>query len=183
MTKSQKIFSAVAVLVILTSAIGTLPAYAASSSTNSTPNFFQGLVQFIAQKFGIDQGQVQNDVNSYHIQHVQQVQQKMQKNDKKRLDTLVSQGKITTSQEQQILDEQSKLKSEYNPQDFKTLTQDQRRAKFQQEQAEIQAWSSSTGIDKKYLGVGLGAFGRMRMFNRWNKNGGGDSTPTPSPSV
>lgn len=155
-----------------------VPAYAASTTTTTAPNFFQGLVQFIAQKFGLDQNQVQSAVNDYRTQHKQQVQQTMQDNEKKHLDSLVSQGKLTSSQEQQIIDEQNKLRNEYNPADFKNLTPDQRKAKFQQEQAEIKAWSQSTGISTQYLRPG--EFGRMRMFNRWNNNA---AEPTPSSSI
>lgn len=148
----------------------TLPAYAAGNTTS--PTFLQGLVQFIANEFHLDQGQVQTAVKTYASQQKQKMQQTMQDREKQHLDSLVSSGKITSAQEQQILDEQSKLKSEYNPADFKNLTADQRKAQFEKEQAEIKAWSQSTGIDSKYLMPG---FGRMHMFNHWNKN----VTPTP----
>lgn len=181
MTLKQKVFSASLVLtLLLTPAVATFPAYAATSTTTTAPNFFQGLVQFIAQKFGLDKTQVQNAVNEYQTQHMQQVQQTMQDNEKKHLDKLVSQGKITSSQEQQIIDEQNKLKSEYNPQDLRSQTPDQRKATLQKEKAEIQAWSQQTGIDSKYLMPRFMRFGRMRMFDRWNNNVAPSTTPTPS---
>lgn len=176
MSIKQKIVSIIAFLVMVLTPVAVMPAYAASS-TSSSPNFFQGLVQFIAQKFGLDQTQVQSAVNTYHSQQAQNRQQKMADNEKTHLDTLVSQGKITSSQEQQILDEQAKLKSEYNPANFKNETPAQRKADFQKEQAEIQAWSQSTGIDGKYLMPGFGMGRRMGMFNRWNNK----VTPTPTP--
>lgn len=155
-------------------AVVALPAYAASG--NSQPNFVQGLVQMIAQKFGLDESQVQSVVTDYANQHKATMQQNMQDREKKRLDTLVSQGKITSAQEQQILDEQKKLASEYNPQTLKGLTPDERKQKLQQEKAEIDAWSQSAGIDAKYLRPGFGM--RMHMFNKWN---GKIGTVTPTP--
>ena len=170
-----------AFVLVLTPAVAVAPAYAATTTPAPHQNFFQGLVQFIAQKFGLDQGQVQSAVDDFRTQHKQQQEQQMQDRESTHLDTLVSQGKITAQQKQQILDEQAKLRSEYDPASFKNLTSDQRKQKFQQEQAEIQAWSKSTGIDAKYLRPGFMRFGRMRMFNRWDKN----LTPSvaPSPSI
>lgn len=175
MQKKKHILSAIAVLILgLTPMAAGIPAYAASTTTSPQSNFFTGLVQFISQKFHLDQAQVQSAVNDYKTQHMQQMQQTMQDREKKRLDTLVSQGKITSSQEQQILDEQSKLRSEYNPANLKNETAAQRKADRQKEQAEIQAWSSSTGIDAKYLGFRFG----MRMHGGGWKN---EASVTPTP--
>jgi hypothetical protein len=180
MITKQKVFSFFAAMVlVLTPVVAAVPAYAATT-TPVHQNFFQGLVQFIAQKFGLDKGEVQSAVDDFRTQHKEQVQSQLQTRENTHLDTLVSQGKITASQKQQILDEQAKLRSEYDPSTFKNLTPDQRKQKFQQEQAEIQAWSKSTGIDAKYLRPGFMGFGRMRMFNRWDKNTNPSVTPSPS---
>lgn len=175
--KKNFLSSFVLVLIGFAPLVATVPAYAASG-TNHNGNFFSGLVQFITNEFHLDQNQVQSAVNTYASQQQQKRQQTMQDNEKKRLDNLVSQNKITSSQEQQILDEQAKLKSEYNPANSKNETSDQRKADFQKEQVEIKAWSQSTGIDAKYLMPGFGM--RMHMFNRWNK---ASVTPTPTPSA
>jgi hypothetical protein len=134
----------------------------------------QGLVQFLAEKFHVDQNQLQSAVNDYHTQHKQQLQQKLQDKENAYLDYLISQGKITTAQKQQIIAERSKLQSEYNPVNFKTLTPDQRKQQLQKEQAEIQTWSKDTGIDAKYL-----RFGHMRMFPHGNNS----VSPTATPSI
>lgn len=182
----QKLLSTIAVLtIILTPVVAAAPAYAATSTTTSQPNFLQGLVGFLAQKFGLDQTQLQNAVNDYKSQQQQTRQQNMQNREKTHLDSLVAKGTITSTQEQQILDELAKLKSEYPPSSFKGLTADQRKQKFNQEQAEIQAWSRSTGIDAKYLHPGWGM--RLHMFNRWDdaaapSTGSGSVTPTVTPT-
>lgn len=177
----KHILSIVAVLVMgLTPVVTTAPAYAATLSgqpSNTQTNFLSTLVQAVSQKFGIDESQLQSFINTFVSQHRQEMQQKLQTNEKNHLESLVSQGKITSSQEQQILAEQAKLQSEYNPATFKNLTPDERKSQFQKEQAEIKAWSESTGIDAKYLRPGFGM--RMHMFNRWNNNAVPTVTPTP----
>ena len=175
MTIRKNIITTITILLLgFGPAVVTIPAYAANG--NSQPNFFQGLVQMIAQKFGLDEGQVQSAVTDFTNQHKVTMQQNMQDREKKRLDALVAQEKITSTQEQQILDEQKKLASEYNPQTMKGLTPDERKQKMQQENQEIVAWSQSTGIDAKYLRPGFGM--RMHMFNKWN---GAVTTATPTP--
>lgn len=180
MTFKQKIFSLLAVVVLVLSPVSLVaPVYAASNATITSQNFFQGLVQFIAQKFHLDQGQVQSAVNDYHAQRKQQLQQKLQEKENTHLDTLISQGKITALEKQQILDEQHKLQSEYNPANFKNLTPDQRKQQFEKEQAEIQSWSKDTGIAIKYLKLGVGRLGYTRMFHHLNSS----LSPTATPSI
>lgn len=160
----NNIVATMAILILgIAPAVATVPAYAASTTVTSThQNFLDGLIQMIAQKFGLDQNQVKSAVTDYVQQQKQQHQQEMQEREKSHLDSLVTKGTITSSQEQQILDEQSKLQSEYNPANFKNLTADQRKQKMQQERQEIQDWSKSTGIDAKYLRPGFGM--GMHMF-------------------
>lgn len=175
MPTKKNILSLFAVLVLgLSPFAATVPAYAATNTTNTQTNFFTGLVQYLAQTFHLDQTQVQNAVNTYTSQRKATMQQKMQDQEKKHLDSLVSSGKITSSQEQQILDEQSKLQSEYNPASLRSLSAADRKAQLQKEQAEIKTWAQSTGISAQYLKPGFGM--RMRMFNRWNNN---TASPTP----
>lgn len=172
----RNILSSIAMLIlILIPVVAVVPAYAATNTSTNQPNFMQQLVQYIAQKFGLDQSQVQSAVNGFVVEHKETVQQNRQNREKIHLDSLVSQGIITSSQEQQILDEQSKLRGEYNPSNFKNLTSSERKAQFQKEQAEIQSWSQYTGISAKYLRPGFG-WG-MHMFNRWNNT----AAPTPTP--
>ncbi len=174
---NKKIILPVAVFAISVFAFfGTAPV--AHAQTNSNP--FSGLIQAIAQKFGLDQNQVRSVVNTYRQQKKTQVQQNMRLRETDRLNKLVTAGTITAVQKQQILDEIAKLKSEYNPANFKSLTSAERKAQMQKEQAEIKAWSQSTGIDSKYLmpgfGMGMGARGGM------GKRGWFGQKPTPTPT-
>ncbi len=180
MLSKKKIVSSLAVVMMLGSLLSaTIPAYAATNSTQSG-GLFSGLIQFIAQKFGLDQNQVKSAVQGYHDTQKQNMQANMQTREKKRLDDLVSQGKITSAQETAIIAELAALQSKYNPANFKDLTADQKKQKFQDEQNEIKAWAQAQGIDVKYVlpGYGVKFGGRVRRFDRW---GGNSVTPTPTP--
>ena len=153
----------------------TAPAYAlASASPGNTGGgtFISGLIQFIAQKFGLDQNTVQSAVNDYKNQQKMTMQQNMQNRQKSRLDALVSQGKITSDQETAILNELAALRSKYNTANFKNMTPDQRKQQFENEQNDIKSWAQSQGIDPSYVmpfGSGMRRFGHRHM----------NLTPTP----
>lgn len=117
------------------------------------------LVTMIAQKFSLEQSQVQSVFDQYKSQH----QADMQTREKTRLGTLVQQGKITQAQEQSIIDEMVKLKSEYNPSSFKGMTSAQRKDAFTKEQEEITAWAKNTGISTSYLMPRFGTRGGHKL--------------------
>ena len=138
----------------------------AQTSSNKT------LSQVIAQKFNLDQSQVQAAIDQYRQQQQATMQQKLQQRLNDRLTNLVTSGKITDTQKQDIITELTKLQSEYNPQSLKNLTPAQRKEKFQAEQNEIQTWAKSEGIDASYLRPD-----DMRRF------GGAKASPTPTPTT
>jgi hypothetical protein len=125
----------------------------------------------IAQKFGLDQSQVQSVFDQYQQQNKATMQQRFQK----RLDQAVAAGKITSAQEQSILAEQKKLQSEYPFSSLKNMTPAQRKQQFQNQQNEIKSWTQSNGIAASYLMPG---FGGMHRKGGWKKPSG---TPTPTP--
>lgn len=137
---------------------------------------FTGLAQAIAQKFGLDQTQVQSVLDQYRQTQQATMQQKRQQNEQDRLNKLVTDGKITAAQKQAILDEQAKLKSEYPQSSFKTMTADQRKQSMAAEQAEIKAWAQAQGIDASYLRARFGGGIRKGGFGQKST-----TTPTPTP--
>lgn len=160
----RKILALLAVLVFGSSMLGALPVYAQSSNTTQ-PNFFQGLINFIAQKFGLDKTQVQAAVTDYHNQQKQSRQAKMQQREKARLDQLVSQGKITKDQENLILNKLQEIQN--NRQNWRNLSADQRKTAMQQERTDLQNWAKQNNINLQYL-MGFGRMGPKRGWG-WNK--------------
>lgn len=143
-----------------------------SAQTSSTPN----LVQMIAQKFGLDQSQVQAVFDQYKSEKQADMQQKFQTKITKRLDQAVKQGKITSVQERAIMAEIAKLKSEYNLASFKNLTPAERKQLLQKEKAEVDAWAKVEGVNPSYVLFMPG----MRRGGKWLKPG---SSPTPAPTA
>ena len=174
----KKLFSIFTVTLIFASTFAVIPAYAASGNTNRG-NFFTGLIQFIAQKFGLDQNQVQSAVNDYKNQQKANMQQNMQNREKSRLDSLVSQGKITNDQETAILSELQILHNKYNSANLKNLTPTQRQQQFQQLQSGLKSWAQSQGIDPSYVMPFGRRMGMSRHgFGKWRHNPSITLTPT-----
>ena len=154
-----------------------LAAGQAHAQTNTGTNPLQGLVQMIAQKFGLDQNQVQSVVTTYKAQQKQNMQQNRQNRQKTRLDNLVKTGKITSDQETAIINELATLKTKYSTANFKNMTAAQRKQQLQNEQNDINTWAKSQNIDPKYVMPGMGMMGGMRgMHKGW----GNKPTPTPT---
>lgn len=144
-----------------------LPAYAQDSNTNH-PNFFQGLIDAIAQKFGLKKTQVQNVITDYQNQQKQLRLTNLQQRQKSRLDQLVSQGKITQDQENLILNKLQELQN--NRQNWKNLTPDQRKTAMQKQRTDLQNWAKQNNIDLKYLYSFRMGKGMMGMRGKgWTK--------------
>jgi hypothetical protein len=169
MISKNKILTAILVTIIGTFSFGITQVHAQTSN-----NPFSGLIQFISQKFGLDQSKVSSAVADYKSKQKQNFQLNLEQNEKKRLDTLVSQGNINSNQEQAIITELALLKTKYNPTNFNNLTAAQRKQQRTQEQTEINAWAKSKNIDPKYILPGFGR-GFRGMHMRWKV------TPTPTP--
>jgi hypothetical protein len=160
--------------------LGISQAQAQAQATNPISN----LVKFIAQKFNLDQNQVQAIVNQFRTTQQQNRQQIILDRQNTRLDQLVTQGKLTTAQKQLILTEDATLKAKYNPANLKNLTQAERQTQFQAEQAEIKTWAQSQGIDPSYVTPRLGMMGRGSigmMRGRFDDDRQVNLTPTPTP--
>lgn len=153
----------------------------AKVNAQSTTQPYQGLVQAIAQKFNLNQSEVQSVVDQYRQQQHASRQQQQQDRLKTKLSTLTQQGKITATQEQAILAEFAKLQSEYNFTNMGNLTRTQRQQEFQKHQQELKSWASSQGINLSLIGpLGSGGRGVMIHHAAW-RNGTDGTTITPTP--
>lgn len=166
---------------------GAAPVFAQTTTSQSHTGFFQSLIQFIEQKFGLDQNQVQSAVQQYQQQrqatitpHPTLTQQQMSDNEKSRLDKLVSSGKITSDQETAILNELSSVQSKYN---LSALSGDQRKTQAQAMMNELKSWAQSNNINSMYVMPfgGGGMRNGHRMMQGGHIWGNWKNAPTPTP--
>ena len=140
------------------------------AQSGTTP--FSGLAQSIAQKFNLNQTDVQSVIDSYMQQQKQTMTQNMQKRLQNRLDQEVQQGKITSAQETAILKELSSLQSQFSPSALKSMTQQQRQQAFQTEKNDLNSWAQSQGISLSLIPFGFG-IGHGRFIHK----------PMPTPTL
>jgi hypothetical protein len=182
-TKLTRSLATVATVGILLTAAA--PAFAQTTNSQSHVGFFQGLIQFIEQKFGLDQNQVQSAVQQYKSQRSATItprptltQEQMSNREKARLDKLVSNNKITSAQETAILNELSAEQSKYN---LSSETPQQRRSSMQSMRSDLQTWAQANSINPMYVmpfGAMRGGKGMMP-----GRHGGWNPSGTPAPSV
>ena len=167
---SKKLIFPALILVAAGGIVAIKPMITSAQSTNP----LSGLVQMIAQKFNLDQSEVQSVVDQYRTQQRQNMTQKMQQREGDRLTQLVTQGKITDAQKQAIITELAALRSKYNPANFKSLSAADRKTQMQNEQNELKSWAQSQGIDPTLImpGFGMGFRGGWGMHKK----------PTPTPT-
>lgn len=162
MIRNKIVIAAAALSIFGSSLFATVPAYASNGFFDGE-NFFSGLIQFISQKFGLDQTSVKSAVTDYQNQQKQSMQTNLQNREKGRLDQLVKDGKITSAQETAVLNEVTALRTKYNPANAKGETPEQRRQNFLNLQNDWKAWAQSNGIDPNLIRP-FGMGGRMGGF-------------------
>lgn len=122
-------------------------------------NPFAGLAASIASKFNLNATDVQNAIAAYTQSQKGKRLQNLSELEKKRLDALVTKGKITESQETAILNELSSLQTKYNGNNFLN------------EKNELTQWAKDNNISPMYVLP----FGPRFKFG-WRK-----VSPTPTP--
>lgn len=186
--RKQKITLSVITLSLLATVLFTPVAFAQTTTTNNHPNFFQGLISFIEQKFGLNKDQVTSAVNEYKTQVKATINprptltpEQIQAQEKARLDKLVAAGKITSAQETAILSELANLNSQYP---LTGLTGTQRRTQMQAMQTALKTWAQaqSPSINVAYIMPVFGGFVRPRGANGgFRGHFGTKPTATPTP--
>lgn len=145
--KKQIILTATLIALVGVGAFGAKTAFAQGTDPNT------GLVQRLAEKFGLKQADVQTVVDQYRTEERTQREAEMKTKNEARLTQLVTDGKITEAQKQLILNKQSELQANHK-QEFsaiKTMTETERKAAMETKKTELDAWAKSNGIDVQYL--------------------------------
>jgi len=113
----------------------------------------QTMVQKIAERFGLDENDVEAVFDEMHAEHHAELQMRFEE----RLDKAVEDGLITEEQKQLILDKHEELQAERqaNMESFRNLTPEERQEKMAAQKAELDNWAQENGIDLELL-VGPG---------------------------
>ncbi len=149
--KNFFIITAVALLLL----IGSF-AIVRLASAQDTEKPLPTLVQKIAQRFGLNQA----DVQAVFTEHRNEMLQQMQTRFEERLNQAVADGKITEAQKQKILAkhkelQQKKAESRQNWQDMtaeeRQAAKDDLRQAREQFRSQLDSWANENGIDLEVL--------------------------------
>jgi len=113
-------------------------ALAATTATNSKDS----LAQDIANKFHLDQSQVQSVIDQHRANHQQNREAKYEE----RLTHAVTDGKLSDAQKQAVLTEHNKLVSE-----IKAAGSGDRKQALKNARQEAKTWASQNNIDVKWV--------------------------------
>jgi hypothetical protein len=140
-------------------AVGTLGAIGAitlagSSAVLADDNIANdSLAQKIAQKFNLNQTDVQAVIN-----------ENRQSRHQDRLDNLVTDGKITEAQKDLILNKMQEWHD--NKPDFANMDRTERQDAIQKHRDEMQTWAKDNGIDPSIFENSMGKHGNREQGNR-----------------
>jgi Spy/CpxP family protein refolding chaperone len=148
------------ILPVLAITIGSAAFFGVSQVSAQSLNGRSELVSMIAQKFNLDQNQVQQVFD----QHKDQMHQKMQQKMEDRLTQLVKDGKLTEAQKQAVITKMAEEKNNFNPDSFKDLTPQQRKEKMDQHRTEMENWAKTQGIDLSLIMPFRMGRGMHKMF-------------------
>jgi hypothetical protein len=139
----KKIFFPILALAIITTALASSTIVSAQDS-----NGHNSIVEAIAAKFNLNQSDVQAVFEEERTKHEQQ----MQANLEQKLTQAVTDGKITEAQKQAIIAKMSEQKNNRpNPEEFKNLTAEQRKAKMDEKKTEMENWAKENGLTLETL--------------------------------
>jgi hypothetical protein len=186
----QKMLTSLTVVILTGSTLLAVPqAFAQSSGTSPRMNFFQELVQFFSQKFGLDKTQVKTALTDFKQQRKAsetprptQTSQQIADREKTRLDKLVADGKISSDQETAIINELAAIRTKYNIEPGNTQTAEQSKTQMTAMREEIVSWAKSQGIDSSYVMPEVGIGNRPDMEGRGKGLGGHPGTISPTPA-
>lgn len=157
----KKVFFPILALAIIGMAVASSSFVSAQDS--SGPN---SLITAIAQKFNLNQADVQAVFDEQRTKHHEQMKASLEQ----KLTQAVTDGKITEAQKQAILTKLSELhENKPNFEEFKNLTSEQRKAKMEEKKTEMETWATQNGLtlDKLHEIIG-GPFGfGKRMMHRF----------------
>ncbi len=130
------------------------------ASAQTAGGVHTNLVQRIAEKFNLNEAEVQDVFDDLRDEHRAEMQQTFTD----RLTTAVENGKLTETQKAVILTKHQEMMTEHEADRdaLKDLAPQERREHHETERAELEAWASEQGIDLNYL-LPMGKMGGRHM--------------------
>ena len=154
----RKVFFPVLAVAIIAAGLMSTNLVSAQDATGAN-----SLVAAIAQKFNLNQTDVQAVFDEQRSKHQAEMKAQMET----KLTQAVADGKITEAQKQAILAHHTQAK-ENRPDkaEFKNLTEEQRKAKMDQKKTEMDSFLSQNGLTRETLQEIMGhkGMGGRKMF-------------------
>jgi hypothetical protein len=111
------------------------------------------IVQKIAQRFNLDEADVQAVFDEERDEHHAEMQAKFIE----KLDDMVNDGKITTEQKESILDKHEEMQNKMES--LKSLTPGERRVEMKKLHGEMKTWAEDQGLEIPFMAFKFG-FGK-----------------------
>ena len=134
--------------IVLIGATGIVGASILGASQVNAQTPLSGLATALAQKFNLNTNDVQSFLESYRQSHLQDAL-------KARLDKMVTNGKITTSQESAIITEIDALRQKYFA-NIANMSDTDKKTAFQNAKVEFNNWANQNNIK---LNLPIGPWG------------------------
>ncbi len=111
------------------------------------------LIQKIAEKFNLNQNEVEQVFNEAREEHQAQRQQEMQQRMQERLNEAVANGTITQEQKEllETKHEEMRKEREANKESWQNMEPEERREAAEQRREAMENWAEENGIDLKAL--------------------------------
>lgn len=151
--QKKYVLPAIMLTILGGSMIAVRPAQAFFGSDNGQDT----MVKELATQLGVSEDKVKSAMDTIHQKHEQEREQKMQE----KLDSLVSQGKITAEQKTAFVAKLAEHKKQMDAiRDDSSLTDEQRREKMKTLHDELKQWLTDQGLSD--IGIMGGKFGHVR---------------------
>lgn len=138
------------IAVAIATAIGATTISAQESGSNGLT-----MVQRIAQRFNLNESEVQQVFDEEHAERKAQMRTRLEE----RLSEAVTEGEITEEQKQAILDKHDEMHNKMEALKDSDLTHKQRHEQMRAFHEEMKAWAEEEGLDMKdlmFIGKGFG---------------------------
>ncbi len=150
--KTLRTLAVTSAVLVGVAGIGASSIQAATTDTTTRPNPMANLVTAIAQKFNLNQTDVQKIFDEQRTQMDQQMETRRAEELKTRLTQAVKDGKLTQAQADLITAKQTELKAFHDS--LKGKTPEECKAAMEAKKTELQQWAKANNIPEEFALMG-----------------------------